>query len=81
MDDRHERRQLDELLDEESIAVLAILLAVSLEFSFGFAKTVDWWAGLLAGPVALVLLIAVLKVPPTRRAIVRLARWIVRPSG
>ena len=38
--------QAEELLDEESLAVLAILLAVSLEFGFGFAKTVDWWAGL-----------------------------------
>ena len=45
-----ERTPTQELLDEESLAVLAILLAVSLEFGFGFAKTVDWWAGLIAGP-------------------------------
>ena len=39
-----QRDDSEELLDEESLAVLAILLAVSLEFGFGFAKTVDWWA-------------------------------------
>ena len=33
-----EHTQTEELLDEESLAVLAILLAVSLEFGFGFAK-------------------------------------------
>ena len=40
-----ERTPTQELLDEESLAVLAILLAVALEFGFGFAKTVDWCAG------------------------------------
>ena len=52
-----QRNDPEELLDEESLAVLAILLAVSLEFGFGFAKTVDWWAGLVAGPAALATLV------------------------
>lgn len=69
---------LGELLDEESIAVVAILLAVALEFAFGFAKTVDWWAGLIAGPAALITLIVVLRTTRTRVLLVRLARWIVR---
>jgi len=38
--------KVNDLLDEESLAVLGIMLAVSLEFGFGFAKTVAWWAGL-----------------------------------
>jgi hypothetical protein len=70
--------QTQELLDEESLAVLAILLAVSLEFGFGFAKTVDWWAGLVAGPAALATLVALFRVQRTHRLLVRLARWIVR---
>ena len=68
-----------ELLDEESLAVLAILLAVSLEFGFGFAKTVDWWAGLVAGPTALTVLILLFRVQRTHRLLVRLARSVVRP--
>jgi hypothetical protein len=67
-----------ELLDEESLAVLAILLAVSLEFGFGFAKTVDWWAGLLAGPAALAALVALFRVRASHARLVRAARWVVR---
>jgi hypothetical protein len=73
------RDDVSELLDEESIAVVAILLAVALEFGFGFAKTVVWWAGLIAGPSALVALVALLRLQATRIRLVRLARWIVRP--
>jgi hypothetical protein len=76
-----ERSQTDELLDEESLAVLAILLAVSLEFGFGFAKTVDWWAGLAAGPGALAALIALFRTRRTRRLLVRVATWVVRPRS
>jgi hypothetical protein len=77
-----EQRPIDseELLDEESLAVLAILLAVSLEFGFGFAKTVDWWAGLIAGPAALTALTVLFRVQHTHRLLVRLARWVVRPA-
>ena len=71
---------MEELLDEESIAVLAILIAVALEFGFGFAKLVGWWAGLIAGPAALVTLVLVLRAPGVRRRLVRLARWVVRPQ-
>ena len=74
-----DRARVQELLDEESLAVLAILLAVSLEFGFGFAKTVGWWAGLLAGPAALVTLIALFRVQRTHVLLVRLAAWVVRP--
>jgi hypothetical protein len=74
-----ERLRTEELLDEESLAVVAILLAVSLEFGFGFAKTVDWWAGLVAGPTALATLILVFRVQRAHRLLVRLARWVVRP--
>ena len=74
-----EDTQTDELLDEESLAVLAILLAVSLEFGFGFAKAVDWWAGLVAGPTAFTALIVLFRVQRTHRLLVRLARWVVRP--
>ena len=70
-----------ELLDEESLAVLAILLAVSLEFGFGFAKTVDWWAGLVAGPAALIALIVLFRLQSTHRLLVRLAAWVVRPGS
>lgn len=73
-----DRAQTEELLDEESFAVLAILLAVSLEFGFGFAKTVDWWAGLVAGPAALATFVALFRVRPTHVWLVRAARWVVR---
>jgi hypothetical protein len=33
-----DRARVEKLLDEESLAVLAILLAVSLEFGFGLAR-------------------------------------------
>jgi hypothetical protein len=76
-----ERHHLDDrveaLLDEESLAVLAILLAVSLEFGFGFAKTIAWWAGLVAGPVAMATLVSLFRLPLSRRLLVRLARWVV----
>ena len=68
----------DELLDEESLAVLAILLAVSLEFGFGFAKTVDWWAGLFAGPTALAALVTLFRLRASHAWLVRAARWVVR---
>ena len=67
-----------ELLDEESLAVLAILLAVSLEFGFGFAKTVDWWAGLIAGPGALATLVVLFRLRRTHVWLVRAAAWVVR---
>ena len=73
-----ERTDADELLDEESLAVVAILLAVSLEFGFGFAKTVDWWAGLVAGPAALATLIALFRFRRTHVWLVRAAAWVVR---
>jgi hypothetical protein len=73
-----ERTQTEELLDEESLAVLAILLAVSLEFSFGFAKIVDWWAGLVAGPAALATLVTLFRLRPTHAWLVRAATWVVR---
>jgi hypothetical protein len=72
------RDDIQALLDEESLAVLAILLAVSLEFGFGFAKTVDWWAGLVAGPAALIALILLFRVQRTHRLLVRAASWVVR---
>ena len=72
------RAQAEELLDEESIAVLAILLAVSLEFGFGLAKTVDWWAGLVAGPAALAGLVVLFRIRRTRAWLVRSAAWVVR---
>ena len=68
----------EELLDEESLAVLAILLAVSLEFGFGFAKTVDWWAGLIAGPAALATRVTLFRLRPTHTWLVRAATWVVR---
>ena len=73
------REDLEELLDEESLAVLAILLAVALEFGFGFAKTVSWWAGLLAGPSALGALVLLFRMQWSHRRLVRLAAWVVRP--
>ena len=72
------RSDAEELLDEESLAVLAILLAVSLEFGFGFAKTVDWWAGLIAGPVALAALVTLFRLRLTHAWLVRAATWVVR---
>jgi hypothetical protein len=72
------RDESEELLDEESLAVLAILLAVSLEFGFGFAKTVDWWAGLVAGPVALATLVTLFRLRRTHVWLVRAATWVVR---
>jgi hypothetical protein len=72
------RNDSEELLDEESLAVLAILLAVSLEFGFGFAKTVDWWAGLVAGPAALATLVTLFRLRPTHTWLVRAAAWVVR---
>ena len=74
--DRHD--DPEELLNEESLAVLAILLAVSLEFGFGFAKTVDWWAGLVAGPTALAALVTLFRLRPTHAWLVRAATWVVR---
>ena len=68
----------EELLDEESLAVLAILLAVSLEFGFGFAKTVGWWAGLIAGPSALAILVTLFRLRPPHAWLVRAATWVVR---
>ena len=73
-----QRDESEELLDEESLAVLAILLAVSLEFGFGFAKTVDWWAGLVAGPSALVALVTLFRLRSTHLWLVRAATWVVR---
>jgi hypothetical protein len=73
-----DRTQTKELLDEESLAVLAILLAVSLEFGFGFAKTVDWWAGLIAGPAALATLVTLFRLRATHTWLVRVAAWVVR---
>ena len=73
-----QRSDSKELLDEESLAVLAILLAVSLEFAFGFAKTVDWWAGLIAGPTALATLIVLFRLRRTHAWLVRAATWVVR---
>ncbi|HZR91673.1 MAG TPA: hypothetical protein VFA44_04605 [Gaiellaceae bacterium] len=68
---------VEELLDEESLAVLAILLAVSLEFGFGFAKTVDWWAGMVAGPSALATLVTLFRWGSARRLLIRAVRWAV----
>ena len=73
-----EQPPADEVLDEESLAVLAILLAVSLEFGFGFAKTVAWWAGLIAGPAALASLVTLFRLRPTHVWLVRAATWVVR---
>jgi nitrate reductase NapE component len=70
--------RVEELLDEESLAVLAILLAVALEFGFGFAKTVVWWSGLIAGPAAFAVLALLLRLRRTHVALVRVARWTVQ---
>ena len=74
-----QRNDPEELLDEESLAVLAILLAVALEFGFGFAKTVAWWAGLVAGPAALGMLVLLFRNRRTHVWLVHLAAWVVRP--
>ena len=73
-----QRIDAEELLDEESLAVLAILLAVSLEFGFGFAKLVNGWAGLVAAPAALATLVALFRLRPTHAWLVRAATWVVR---
>jgi hypothetical protein len=78
MSELDKRNDSEELLNEESLAVLAILLAVSLEFGFGFAKTVDWWTGLIAGPAALATLVALFRLRPTHAWLVRAATWVVR---
>jgi hypothetical protein len=78
MDATDER--VDELLDEESLAVLAILIAVALEFGFGFTKIVGWWAGLIAGPAALATLVFLFRVRRTHAWLVRVATWVVRPG-
>ncbi len=75
--DAQEPGDLEELLDEESLAVLAILLAVALEFGFGFTKTVSWWAGLIAGPTSLVALVALFRWRPSRARLVVAARWVL----
>jgi hypothetical protein len=75
------RTDVDELLDEEGLAVLAILLAVALEFGFGFAKTVVWWSGLVAGPAALGGLVLLFRIRRTHVLLVRLAAWVVRPTS
>ena len=78
MSELDKRTDPEELLDEESLAVLAILLAVSLEFGFGFAKTIDWWAGLIAGPAALATLVMLFRLRATHAWLVRAATWVVR---
>jgi hypothetical protein len=82
VDERGERPggiagQIDELLDEESLAVLAIMLAVSLEFGFGFTKTVSWWAGLIAGPSSLLVLSGLCRWGWARARLIRGVRWIL----
>jgi hypothetical protein len=77
MDDESRRNDLSELLDEESLAVLAILLAVALEFGFGFAKNVNWWAGLVAGPVSLATLVVLFRWSRSRTLLVAAARWVL----
>lgn len=68
---------LEELLDEESLAVLAILLAVALEFGFGFTKTVSVWAGLVAGPTSLLALVLLFRWRRSRARLVAAARWVL----
>lgn len=76
--DDGQAQRAEELLDEESLAVLAIMLAVSLEFGFGFAKTVSWWAGVIAAPTALTGLVLLLRFRRTHVLLVRIAAWVVR---
>src|SRR5205823_8815536 len=71
------RHSVEDLLDEESLAVLAILLAVSLEFGFGFAKAYDWWEGLIAGPSSLGALIGLFRSRRSRQVLIRAVRWAV----
>ena len=68
---------LEELLDEESLAVLAILLAVALECGFGFTKTVSLTAGLIAGPTSLIGLVALFRWRPSRLRLIAAARWVL----
>jgi hypothetical protein len=77
VEEHESRHSVEDLLDEESLAILAILLAVSLEFGFGFAKTVDWWAGLIAGPAALATLVTLFRFSRARRVLIRAVRWAV----
>jgi hypothetical protein len=51
---------------------------VALEFGFGFAKTVVWWSGFVAGPAAFVVFALLLRLRRTHLVLVRLARWVVR---
>ena len=75
------REDLEELLDEESLAVLAILLAVALEFGFGFGKYIAWWSGLVAAPAAMLVLVGLFRWGPARARLVAAARWVLgRPS-
>jgi len=74
------REDLEELLDEESLAVLAILLAVALEFGFGFGKYVVWWAGFLAAPAAMLALVTLFRWRPSRVRLIAAARWVLGRS-
>jgi hypothetical protein len=75
--DGQQPADLEELLDEESLAVLAILLAVALECGFGFTKTVSLWAGLIAGPTSLVALVGLFRWRPSRTRLIAAARWVL----
>ena len=77
MEQEPRRDDLSELLDEESLAVLAILLAVALEFGFGFAKNVNWWSGLIAGPASLATLVVLFRWGRSRALLVAAARWVL----
>jgi nitrate reductase NapE component len=80
--DERPREDLEELLDEESLAVLAILLAVALEFGFGFGNYVVWWAGIVAGPASMAILVGLFRWAPTRARLVAAARWVLgRPAA
>jgi hypothetical protein len=74
------RGDLEELLDEESLAVLAILLAVALEFGFGFGKYVVWWSGFVAAPAAMLVLVAVFRWRRSRVFLIAAARWVLGRS-
>ncbi len=73
----HRPDDYEELLDEESLAVLAILLAVALECGFGFTKIVSWQAGLIAGPTSLIALIVLFRWRRSRARLVAAARWVL----
>jgi hypothetical protein len=75
--DEPPRDDLEELLDEESLAVLAILLAVALEFGFGFGKYVVWWSGFVAAPLAMAVLVGLFRWRPSRTRLVAAARWVL----